>query len=165
MVAFLSDSFKFLEEKSANLNQHQSLKEALQSMGGDPPSSIPFIVWLLENPASPLSLPGKIDLYGHDCLHLLLNKGFSLDDEAFVLGFTMGNDVKANWFHFIIFKLFSCLLYPTTYRFNQAHLEMFDLGVLYGRTVKARNLNKIDFVSCQHQSIKALRELLDLQFK
>lgn len=50
-------------------------------------------MWLLENPDSPLPFAGKIDLYRHDCLHLLLERGLSVEDEAFVVGFTMGNDL------------------------------------------------------------------------
>ncbi len=75
--------------RSMNTNP-QTLEAAIREINGDPASSIPFLVWLLENLASPIALPGKIDLYCHDCLHVLLNKGFSLEDEAFVVGFTMG---------------------------------------------------------------------------
>lgn len=51
-----------------------TLHDAYLTLAGDPPSKIPFFVWLFENPRSPLALPGKIDLYQHDCLHLLLKK-------------------------------------------------------------------------------------------
>ena len=94
MVTLLSTSLNVAHKGISHDRQHQILREALQSMGGDPPSSIPFLLWLLENPDSPIALPGKIDLYRHDCLHLLLDRGFSLYDEAFVVGFTMGNDVQ-----------------------------------------------------------------------
>jgi hypothetical protein len=56
-----------------------TLKDAYETLEGDPPSKIPFIVWLLENPKSPLALPGCIDLYNHDCIHLLLKQGFTYD--------------------------------------------------------------------------------------
>lgn len=153
-MAALLDQAKYSTEVKF---EARSLRQALQDMGGDPPSSIPFLVRLLENPDSPIALPGKIDLYRHDCLHLLLNRGFSLYDEAFVIGFTMGNDVQTNWFHVAIFKLCSLLFYPKLYRFAWAHFRSFDLGVAYGRAVNVKNLNQFNFSCCQNQSLAALR--------
>ena len=50
---------------------------------------IPFVIWLLENPNSLLTLPGKISLRHHDYLHVLLDRGISPQNEAFLIGFTM----------------------------------------------------------------------------
>jgi hypothetical protein len=61
-----------------------TLRQRLNQLGGDRPDQIPFLVWLLENPDSCFALPGCIDLHGHDCLHVLLQRGFSPYDEAFV---------------------------------------------------------------------------------
>ena len=55
-------------------------------------SDIPWLVWLMENPKSPLHLHGASNLNDHDYVHVLLNKGQANNDEAFVIGFTMGND-------------------------------------------------------------------------
>ena len=52
---------------------------------------IHWFVWLLENPSSPISLTGAVDLYNHDIIHILLNRGMEVKDEAMVIGFTMGN--------------------------------------------------------------------------
>lgn len=144
------------------VSQNQTLGDALQTIGGDAPSDIPLVVRLLENPASPIALPGKIDLYRHDCLHLLLNRGFSLEDEAFVVGFTMGNDKQTRPLHLIVFKLCSWLLYPKPYRFHWTHFKTFDRGVACGRSVKTRNLNTFDFKAQGHKTIAALRHQLDL---
>ncbi len=126
-------------------SSQQMLQEAIAVRGGDPPSGIPFLVRLLENPASPIALPGKINFYGHDCLHILLYKGMSLYDEAFLVGFTMRNDEKTNWIHLAILKFFSSRFYPPKYRFNRGHLKVFDLDVTYSRVVKVRNLNRLNF--------------------
>jgi hypothetical protein len=88
--------------------------------------------------------------------------GFSLYEEAFVIGFTMGNDTQTRRIHIIIFKLLSSLLYPKNYRFNQNHLQVFDLGVSYGRSVKVRNLNKIDFRLYLNESLVFLRSLFGI---
>jgi hypothetical protein len=165
MVAILDESLNCVFERAAQKTSHLLLHEALQAMNGDPPSSIPFLVRLLENPASPLALPGKIDLYRHDCLHLLLDRGFTLYDEAFVVGFSMGNDVRTNQIHLAIFKLFSFFFYPQIYRFNQIHLRVFDLGFAYGRAIKAKNLNQFDFSFYKDQSLEVLRDLLGIDFE
>ena len=134
-----------------------SLQQALEAMNGDLPTGIPFLVWLLENPNSPIALPGKIDLFGHDCLHLLLNKSFSSEDEAFVVGFTMGNDAQTRWFHLIFFKIFAFLFYPKTYRFHRKHFYDFDAGVVCGRSLKTRNLNQVEIKHHLNQTIDELR--------
>ncbi|AKG24728.1 hypothetical protein IJ00_18565 [Calothrix sp. 336/3] len=131
-------------------------------MSREPASRIPFIVWLLENPDSPLPFSGKIDLYRHDCLHLLLDRDLSLYDEAFVLGFTMGNDVSCKWFHRSLFKLISTIFYPLKFRFKKVHLLAFDLGVWYGSKVKTKNLNKFDFDSYKNQSLSKIRKELGI---
>lgn len=159
MVALLAQSKCFTEAKL----EDRSLRQALQAMGGDPPSGIPFLVRLLENPDSPIALPGKIDLYHHDCLHVLLDRGFSLEDEAFVIGFTMGNDVQTNWLHVAIFKLCSFLFYTKSYRFRWAHFKSFDLGAAYGRSIKDKNLNRFDFSSYQDQPLAVLRRFLGIK--
>ncbi|MBV6621425.1 MAG: hypothetical protein KI793_00465 [Rivularia sp. (in: Bacteria)] len=149
------------ELDKANEN-NQTLNSVYRRLSGDSPSTIPFLVWLLENPDSPLPFAGKIDLYKHDCLHLILEKSFSLDDEAFVVGFTMGNDSQTNWLHIVLFKFVSRKLYPQKFRFNSQHLTIFDLGYLYGRKVKTKNINKIDFQAYQNKSIAEIRKHLGI---
>jgi len=144
------------------LEGSERLVDAIAAMKGDPSDAIPFVVRLLENPASPLALPGMIDLYRHDCLHLLLGRGFSLHDEAFVVGFTMGNDLRTNGLHLFIFKVCSLLLYPRPYRFDPSHLPSFDAGVAMGRKARVRNINQLDFHACQHQPLSALREWIGI---
>lgn len=146
-------------------SSQQTLQEAIAVRGGDPPLAIPFLVRLLENPASPIALPGKINLYGHDCLHILLDRGTSLYDEAFVVGFTMGNDEQTNWIHLTILKFFSSRFYPPKYRFNREHLKVFDLGVAYGRVVKVRNLNQLNFSHYDTQPLEVVRHQLGIDCK
>jgi hypothetical protein len=160
MVTFLNPNGGVSRQRLEN--SQQTLQAAIAIRSGDPPLSIPFLVRLLENPASPIALPGKINLYGHDCLHILLNRGQSLSDEAFVVGFTMGNDEQTNWLHLLILKVFASRFYPPKYRFNQDHLKIFDLGVAYGRAVKVRNLNQLDFSSYQTQPLESVRQQLGI---
>lgn len=144
---------------------HQTLKNCLQSLQGDKQSDIPFMVWLLENPESIFPLPGKINLYNHDCLHILLERGDSLFDEAFVIGFTMGSDLKTNRFHLAVFKFLSNLLYPQQYKFEREQFKLFDLAFNYGRKLKVKNLNQVDFKAYENRTVRELRKLLGIELE
>jgi hypothetical protein len=139
-----------------------TLESAYHSLDIDKDTKIPFIIWLLENPDSPLALPGNINLFHHDCLHLLLSRGFSLEDEAFVIGFTMGNSTKVKPFHLSILKVFSTLFYPKSYRFNQNQLRSFEWGCLYGKRVATKNINELDFKDYCSETIHHLRRMLSI---
>ena len=131
--------------------------QAWQNLQGDLPSEIPYLVWLLENPSSPLNMPGSVDLFGHDCIHLLLKKGFTSDDEAYIIGFTMGNDVNTKWIHLIIIKFAAYSLYPSKYKFSYKQLSIFDYGVDHGRSTKWKNINRIDWNTWNNKLIKDIR--------
>jgi hypothetical protein len=139
-----------------------TLRQRLKRQGGDRPDQIPFLVWLLENPDSCFALPGCIDLHGHDCLHVLLQRGFSPYDEAFVLGFAMGNDVRTRGIHVLLLKMVSQLLYPAKYRFVPDHLISFDLGYRYGKAVAIRDLNKLDYRSFYELPVGRLQQRLGI---
>lgn len=139
-----------------------TLAQAHALLGGDRPDSIPFIVWLLENPDSPLALPGEIHLREHDYLHLLLGRGFSADDEAYVIGFTMGNALATKRWHIWLYKVISVLMYPPQFRFTAANLQKFDLGFVSGRKLSVKNLNKLDFTNYHNWEIWQLREGLKI---
>ena len=140
-----------------------TLKEKLRAIQVDGPEDIPWIVKLLENPQSPLALPGKISLENHDCLHALLERGMSLDDEAFLVGFCMGNAPQTNFVHIGIFKFFSRYLYPLKYRFNQNNFAYFNLGFRYGRTFKVQ-FNSINFSNYYSISLPVLRQRFGFDF-
>ena len=147
-------------------NKNITLKEAQQYLvNGHKPEEIPWIIRLLENPASIVALPGKITLYNHDCLHILLEKELTLTGEAFVIGFTMGNDLKTNWFHLLIYKFFSRFIYPRDYRFNPTHLKVLDRAILYGIKVTIKNINEIDFQKYEHKTLYELRCILGIKLQ
>lgn len=138
------------------------LKEAKKLVFIDTQDSIPFLVWLLENPASPMALPGKISLDYHDCLHAIFGLGTSLGDEAFLIGLTMGSDTKLKNWQLKLFKFASQFLYPEKFCFRPQDFYLFDLGVEWGRKLKIKNLNKIDFSAYEDKTIAELRDWLDV---
>ena len=141
---------------------NQTLGSAYQQINLDSQSDIPLIIRLLENPASPIALPGKISLHNHDCLHIVLGIGVNPKDEAFIIGFTMGNDDQTKSWHIQLFKFLSRFVYPLKYRFTVGELEIFDWGFEYGKRLKYRNLNKIEFECFHNITIEEIRRLFGI---
>src|SRR5262245_53610248 len=100
----------------------RSLASIYQSMPGNLVGAIPWLVKLLENPKSPLAFPGAIDLFGHDCIHILLGRGLLPQDEAFVIGFTMGSSRCPRW-QAAMFRWCAEQLYQGTFRFSHLDAE------------------------------------------
>ena len=96
--------------------------------------NISWLVWLIENPKSPFHLHGAATLHDHDHIHVLLRRGQANDDEAFVIGFTMGNDDRTKSWESKLFKFISRWLYPKTERFTKKQLKIFDSGFKYGQS-------------------------------
>ncbi len=153
-------AFKLVETFEIDVSK-LSLQQAL-NLFFDKESHIPFIIWLLENPESPIPFPGKISLYNHDYIHILLGRDKSSQDEAFVVGFTMGNDAKTTKTHVKIFKFFSQYLYPSPFKFSKSDLQAFDLGITYGRKIKTKNLNEIDMSKYDKETVDSLRKLFEI---
>ena len=140
-------------------NTNKTLKSVYEQADLDEQSDIPFIIRLFENPSSPIALPGKISLHDHDCLHILLGLGVSSQQEAFLIGFTMGNDDKTKPWHVKLFKFLSRFIYPLNYQFNLEEIKIFDLGFEYGKQFEYRNLNLLEFKQFYELTVKELREL------
>jgi hypothetical protein len=95
---------------------------------------ISWLVWLIENPKSPFHLHGAATLHDHDHIHVLLGRGQANDDEAFVIGFTMGNDDRTKSWESKLFKFIFRWLYSKSERFTKKQLKIFDSGFKYGRS-------------------------------
>jgi hypothetical protein len=150
------------------------LKQEVLKFQIDTSNKIPFIVKLLENPQSRLALPGNISLYNHDLLHVLLAQDLSLSGEAFVIGFSMGNDPDCRKIHILVYKFFSQYLYPQKYKFRQKHLVMFDWGYYYGRmlykyvtslnrAINKKPLNKLNLSQFEGEPSETVRAFLGIK--
>jgi hypothetical protein len=152
------DSLNSFDPAIAN----QTLAQVYDQLDGDEQADIPRLVWLLENPASPIALPGNINLRNHDYLHILLGCGQSAEEEAFVVGFTMGNDLSTKAWQVALFKFCAQFLYPIPYRFSDSDQKIFDLGFHYGRSLKMSYLNELDFDRHQHETLTSLRQKIGI---
>lgn len=115
-------------------------------------SSIHWFVWLLENPNSPISLTGAIDLENHDLIHILLDRGMDIRDEAMVIGFTMGNSTGTSSLVKWLFEFCARYLYPEGYKFDDADIVEFNRGYAYGYTRPRRNIHLEQFDLTQNIS-------------
>ncbi len=149
--------------KSARKLEDRTLIVACNSLPGDPPQAIPFLVWLLENPDSPCAMPGNISLEHHDRLHCILDRGFSSQDEAYIVGFSMGNDERTNWLHALVLKIVASIFYPKKYRFTDIDLPEFDRGFQLGRQIKFKNLNLGIPPEWDNKKLREIRQELNLE--
>ena len=113
-------------------------------------SSIHWFVWLIENPNSPVSLTGAVDLYNHDIIHILLDRNMDVRDEAMVIGFTMGNSETTNSWVRWLFEFCAKYLYPEGYRFDEQDLLEYERGFAYGYSRPKRNIHIENFVTSKH---------------
>lgn len=106
-----------------------TIAEVLATMPAAEASDVPEIIRKYENPSSPDALPGAIELDRHDCIHVLLGRGLHVQDEAFVIGATMGAASDITEEVVDLFIRVSTTEYPKHWRFEEAHIPSFRLGV------------------------------------
>ena len=82
---------------------------------------VPLIIKLVENPNYKTSqiFSGAVDLFTHDCIHVLLSRGLLPKDEAFVIGYTMGSARKMTRWRRNLFMFCCKYLYPEGYKFGE----------------------------------------------
>ena len=144
-------------------NGEETLRQVLAGMPADPPQAIPWYVKLLENPRSPIALPGAIDLFGHDCIHVLLGRGLQSADEALVIGFTMGTSGQLARWQEHLFRWCSAHFYRGRFRFSVRDRAIFDLGVWMGRQSGARPLHTVDFDGVLARPLSEVRRNLGIR--
>ena len=124
---------------------------------------ISWIVWLFENPKSPIALHGAASLHTHDHIHILLDRCIDKEDEAFVIGFSMGNDEKTTKLDVWLFKFISGVFYPEGYRFDASHMKIFEMGFKFGRTRKFKNITSVDFSKLDPKmDLSRVRKIFDI---
>jgi hypothetical protein len=144
-------------------DERARLCDVYRDMPRSPAYDVPRRVRALENPESPIALPGAVDLFAHDCIHAVLGRGLLQQDEAFVLGFTMGSARAHRLWHVKVFALCARRLYPKSYRFDAVDAEVFEFGVETGRTSGACDLAGVDFRSHFERPLGELRRALGVR--
>ncbi len=126
---------------------------------------VPEIIRKYENPESPDALPGAISLGRHDCIHVILGRGLHVQDEAFIIGATMGaatditNEAVDTFIHV------STTLYPKVWQFKPEHIPSYRLGVGYSvDNLPGKDLHLIPFEQepWQSMTVRAIRKELGI---
>jgi len=124
---------------------------------------VPLIIQLVENPRYDIGLfAGNVDLFTHDCIHILLGRGLLVKDEAFVIGYTMGSTKKMSRVRKNLFMFCSKYLYPKEYRFGEEERFIFNLGVAAGNKCEV-DLSQIKFKELLDYRVEEIRFLLGVR--
>ena len=147
-------------------NDELTLRAVFDTLPGAGPDEIDQMVRLLENPASPYALPGAVRLRHHDCIHILLGRGLLNQDEAFVIGYTMGTAKEhINEEQVQLFRLAAKLLYKPPYRMTDNDLVAFDLAFALGNKSEFRHIYKFDYDRAMDLDIGDIRKELGIDAK
>lgn len=124
---------------------------------------VPLIVKLTENPNYFTSklFTGAVDLYSHDCIHVLLGRGLLVKDEAFVIGYTMGSGKKMSRWRRNLFLWVTKYLYPEGYKFTEEERYIFYSGVMAGSQCST-DLSSVDFKQLADYKVQGAREKLGI---
>ncbi len=106
-----------------------TLAEVLSTLPAANAEDVPEIIRKYENPESPDALPGAISLARHDCIHVILGRGLHVQDEAFIIGATMGAASNITEEDVDTFIRVSTTEYPEHWRFKPEHIMSYRLGV------------------------------------
>tara|TARA_B100001989_G_C24513021_1_gene451504 strand:+ start:650 stop:1285 length:636 start_codon:yes stop_codon:yes gene_type:complete len=143
-------------------NDQWTLGYVLDTMPSVEADDIPLIIRIFENPSSFMAFPGAITLARHDAIHALLGRGLRVQDEAFVIGFTMGAASRLKNWHVAIFALIAQHLYRKPYNFKARDIMVFRMGIWEGRMQKCQDLQDFDFENHRDQTLRDLRKKLGI---
>lgn len=158
----MTAELKWYEWNPGLHNGDWSLHAVIDTLPAADPTDIPWLVRLFENPASPIAFPGAIQLARHDALHVLLGRGLRNQDEAFVIGFTMGTCDPIHSWQIRAFRWLITHVYPAPYQFCTQELIAFDLGFNFGQNLPARNLGDYPFERYAECTLDELRRRLGI---
>jgi len=143
--AGLADFFVPLSEEKTTLRGAYVRLMAV----GNPSGDVPLIVKLAENPEFHFLgfgfFKGRVTLKQHDYIHIVLGRGLTLMDEAFVIGFTMGSSNRVSTQEKEMFSFIASKLYPKPYRFTKDGTQVFKDAVHMGYISDCDPLEGVDF--------------------
>ena len=151
--------------------REMTLRDALAQLDaiGNNASEVPWIVQMMENPGfsfPPFSMfKGRVSLFQHDCIHLLLGRGTTLIDEAFTIGFTMGSSHAMSTTASKLFGYVAGHWYPKAYRFPQHAHKVYADAVHLGMVSQCLPLEELDYRPYLDCPLGELREELGIEVK
>ncbi|MEA3208241.1 MAG: hypothetical protein QOE70_1298 [Chthoniobacter sp.] len=150
-------------------DDQRTLRDAFTSLMsvGNAQDEVPLIVKLAENPKFKFSglgfFKGRVTLQQHDFIHILLGRGLTLMDEAFVIGFTMGSTDRCSTHEANLFSFVNQILYPKPYRFTPEGTQVFKDAVALGYISDCTPLDTVDFSPMLDWPLRRIREEIHLE--
>jgi hypothetical protein len=134
---------------------------------GNSQVEVPLIVRLVENPKYQLPVcplfHGAVTLRQHDFVHIILGRGYTITDEAFVIGFTMGTTDKVSTLEAWLYCQAACHVYPKAYRFKRDHARIFRDAVAAGYISACHPLDTFNFEDVLDLPLRDIRQMLGLE--
>ena len=128
---------------------------------------IPLMIQLVENPRFDIPgfdlFHGVVDLKTHDYIHILLGRGLLADDEAFVIGFTMGSTDQVSTLEENLYAFISSHLYPKVYQFNDEAIRVFKDATKLGYISNCQRLDHIRYEDYLDWKLHDIREAIGLE--
>ncbi len=150
-------------------DDRRTLRNAFDSLMsvGNSQDEVPLIVRLAENPEYHFSglgfFKGRVTLEQHDFIHIILGRGLTLMDEAFVLGFTMGSTDRVSTQEANLFNWINQILYPKPYRFTPEGTQVFKDAVALAYVSDCTPLETVDFRPMLDWPLCRIREAINLE--
>lgn len=147
----------------------RTLRDAYESLMtiGNSQAEVPLIVRLAENPDFHFSglgfFKGRVTLQQHDFVHIILGRGLTLMDEAFVIGFTMGSTDRVSTQEANLFSWINHILYPKPYRFTPDGTQVFKDAVALAYVSDCTPLETVDFTPMLDWPLRQVREEIGLE--
>ncbi len=134
---------------------------------GNPPTDVPLIIRICENPKYHYGgfgfFKGRITLEQHDYAHIILGRGLTLMDEAFVIGFTMGSSDRVTTTEERLFAFLASKVYPKPYRFSEEGTRVFRDAVHLGYVSACEPIETIDFTPLLDLPLAETRRRIGLE--
>lgn len=150
-------------------DDEKTMRQAYDSlmMIGNSQDEVPLIVKLTENPKFHFGglgfFKGRVTLEQHDYIHILLGRGLTLMDEAFVIGFTMGSTDRVSTHEQNLFELINKTLYPKPYRFKEDGMKVFRDAVALAYVSDCLPLEEVDFRPFLDLPLREIRKAVGLE--
>ena len=116
----------------------------------------------LQKPGASLFFPG-MNVFQHNCIHLLLGRGLLTMDEAFAIGFTMGTSKKMTSSELSLYAFIAQHIYPQVYKFTQHELAVLKDGIKLSFISNCMPLDQFNFKDWLDEPIGKIREVVGLE--
>ena len=150
---------------------HQDNMTLMSALASVPPlsdkSELPLMLRLQRDPD--LSFLGQLvfhaglDEHQHDCIHILLGRGFLPMDQAFVLGFTLGSSKKSSMPEPKLHAEVGRHFYKNVPLFSESESAVFKEGVKLAYLSFCAPLESFDFRPWHNQTLREIREAIGLE--